>query len=66
MEMTPPMLGPKNEFKKLPHNLLGGEERNGNLAERDPPGRKVGLVILHCSQRGIHLKVTAYYSCSTA
>lgn len=53
----PPMFGPKNEFKKLPHSLKGGREGMETLQRGDPPGRKVGRVILHCSQGGIHLRV---------
>lgn len=52
-----PMFGSKKEFKKLPHNLKGGRKEMETLQRGDPPGRKVGRVILHCSQGGIHLSV---------
>lgn len=51
------MFGSKKEFKKLPHNLKGGRKEMETLQRGDPPGRKVGRVILHCSQGGIHLSV---------
>ena len=47
MEITPPQLGfTISSRNSHTASLEGGEKGNGNLAERDPPGRKVRHVIL--------------------